>query len=143
MSDPTPLASVPIETSAAAKASFERCCTHGDFFICFYRNFFKNCPEVEPMFQRTDFDRQHKLLRHAIGLLLIFPNQPPDEPTILTRIAERHGKQDLDIPPSLYPGFVRSLLQTVAEHDPQFGPDVEAAWRHTVAPGIAYMQEHH
>ena len=63
MSDPTPLASVPIETSAAAKASFERCCTHGDFFICFYRNFFKNCPEVEPMFQRTDFDRQHKLLR--------------------------------------------------------------------------------
>ncbi len=143
MSDPTPLASVPIEMSAIAKASFERCCAHGDFFICFYRNFFKNCPEVEPMFRRTDFKRQHNLLRHAIGLLLIFPNQPADEPTILTRIAERHGRQDLDVDPSLYTGFVTSLLQTVAEHDPEFDPDIEAAWRHTIAPGIAYMQEHH
>jgi hypothetical protein len=73
-------------------------------------------------------------------LLLIFPNQPPGEPTILSRVAERHGPNDLNIDPELYPGFVMSLVQTVAEHDPEFDEAVEAAWRSAVAPGIAYMQ---
>ena len=27
-----------------------RCCGHADFFVCFYRNLFWNCPGVEPMF---------------------------------------------------------------------------------------------
>jgi hemoglobin-like flavoprotein len=130
----------PAESIAVAKASFDRCCEHADFFICFYRNFFRNCPGVEPMFASTDFERQHRLLRHAIGLLLIFPNQPPGEPTILSRVAERHGPRDLNIDPELYPGWVTSLMQTVAEHDPEFDELVESAWRRVIAPGIAYMR---
>ena len=126
-----------------AKASYERCCARPDFFICFYRNFFRHCPEVEPLFAQTDFERQRGLLRHAIGLLLIFPRQPKAEPTVLTRVADRHGRGDLDINPDLYPAFVESLMQTVAEHDPDFDETVAAAWRQSVAPGIAYMQSRH
>jgi hemoglobin-like flavoprotein len=131
----------PAELTAAAKASFDRCCEQADFFVSFYRNFFRNCPGIESMFAHTDFERQHKLLRHAIGLLLIFPNQPPGEPTILSRVAERHGPGDLNIDPDLYPGFVESLVQTVAEHDPEFDEAIEAAWRRAIAPGIAYMRQ--
>lgn len=131
----------PADATAIAKASFERCCEQADFFICFYRNFFRNCPGVETMFARTDFERQHKLLRHAIGLLLIFPSQPPSEPTILSRVAERHGPADLNIDPDLYPGFVDSLLQTIAEHDPEFNETVQASWSSAIAPGIAYMRQ--
>jgi hemoglobin-like flavoprotein len=139
--DRTRLDDVPEKTIAIAKASYDRCCERADFFVCFYRNFFQNCPGVEPMFAQTDFERQNKLLRHAIGLLLIFPNQPADEPTILSRVAERHGPTDLNIDPELYPGFVESLVQTVAEHDAEFDTAVEDAWRRTIAPGIAYMLE--
>lgn len=126
-----------------AKASYDRCCAAPDFFLCFYRNFFKSCPDVESLFANTDFRRQHDLLRHAIGLLLIFPGHADTEPTLLSRVAERHSRRDLNIDPKHYPDFVDSLVETVREHDPDFTAEVEEAWRHTVAPGIAYMRSHH
>lgn len=93
------------------------------------------------MFAQTDFERQGRLLRHAIGLLLNFPNQPNGEPTILSRVAKRHGPAELNVPADMYPGFVESLIQTVAEHDPEFDRSIESAWRATIAPGIAYMSQ--
>src|SRR2546421_5317504 len=84
----------------AAKASYERCCADSSFFRAFYDDFFARCPEAKPRFARTDFERQNKLLRHAFGLLLIFPNQARTEPSVLTRVAERHSRRDLDIPRS-------------------------------------------
>ncbi|MDH3458649.1 MAG: globin [Gemmatimonadota bacterium] len=123
-----------------AKASFERCCAQPDFLAHFYRNFFTNCPDAEPMFAKTEFERQHKLLRHAIGLLLIFPNHMDEEPTVLKRVADRHGRRDLDVDPSYYPAFVESLMQTVREHDAEFSDAIDDAWHRTIAPGVAYMQ---
>ena len=131
------------QAMATAKDSYRRCCAADGFFPSFYRNFFASTPEAEPLFAKTHFTRQHKLLQHAIGLLLSFPNQRPSEPTILTRVAERHSRKDLDIDPSLYPAFVESLMQTVSEHDPEFSPDVDRAWRSTIDSGIRYMQSAH
>lgn len=124
----------------AAKASFDRCCAAPDFFLCFYRNLFRQAPSVEPLFAKTDFKRQHQLLKHAIGLLLIFPNQKPGDPPLLRRVAARHSRAELGVDPSLYPAFVDALMVTVAEHDPEFDEAIERAWRDTVAAGIAYMQ---
>jgi len=123
-----------------ARASYDRCCQTEGFPEGFYTHFFARCADAQPMFARTDFHRQVKLLRHAIGTLLIFPRHEKREPNLLTRIAERHGRGDLAVDPSLYPRFVDALIDTVREHDPQFGPAVERAWRATVAPGVAYMQ---
>ena len=125
---------------AAAKASYDRCCAIPDFFAAFYRNLFAAQPEVEAMFARTDLDTQQKLLKHGFGLLLIFPNQPDGEPTILTRIAERHSRRDLAVAPSLYPVFIDALIDTVRQYDSSFTPAVEEAWRRTVHKGVAYMQ---
>jgi hemoglobin-like flavoprotein len=134
-------ASEPIDHEATvAKASYARCRAKPDFFAAFYRNFFAACPQAAPLFGRTDFERQHKLLRHAFGLLLLFPGQGDTEPDLLARIAERHSRRDLNIDPALYGPFVDSLIVTVRQHDPQFAPAVERAWRRTVALGVAYMQ---
>ncbi len=54
-------------------------------------------------------------------------------------MAERHARSDLAIDPALYGPFVDSLIMTVQEHDPDFSPEVEAAWRTTVEQGIQYM----
>lgn len=125
---------------ALAKASYLRCHDAQDFFPAFYRRFFEACPVVKPMFARTDFERQHKLLQHAIGLLLSFHGQKDIEPNLLTRVADRHGKADLKVDPAHYPAFVESLIRTVSEFDPEFTAETEAAWREATGPGIAYMQ---
>jgi len=130
-------------TTALAKASYERCCQASDFLQTFYRNFLAACPEAAPRFAHTNFEQQTKLLRHAIGLLLIFPGQPQKEPTLLARVAERHSTRDLDVDPALYGPFIDALVDTVKQFDRECTPAVEAAWRATVAPGVAYMKSKH
>jgi len=128
------------DAMAIARASYERSCAQSDFFPAFYRRFLEVRPEAKPLFANTDFERLHKLLRHAIGLLLIFPAQSETEPTILARVAERHSRRDLGIDPSYYPSFLESLIDTVKRCDPEFTPTVEQAWRTTLAKGFAYMR---
>lgn len=129
--------------TALAKASYDRCCKAPDFLQAFYRNFLTACPQAAPRFAHTDFDQQIRLLRHAIGLLLIYPTQPIKEPTLLARVAERHSRRDLDIDPALYRPFIDALIDTVKQFDGECTPAVEAAWRETVAPGVAYMKSNH
>jgi hemoglobin-like flavoprotein len=130
-------------TTALAKASYDRCCQAPDFLQTFYRNFLAACPEAVARFARTDFERQNRLLSHAIGLLLIFPNQPNTEPTLLSRLAERHSRRDLNIDPAFYRPFIDALLATVKQFDGECTPAVEAAWRETVTPGVEYMKSKH
>lgn len=130
-------------TTALARSSYDRCCEATDFLPAFYRNFLAACPEAVPRFAHTDFERQNKLLRHAISLLLIFPNQPVNEPALLARVAERHSRRDLNIPPALYRPFIDALIDTVKQFDREYTPAVEAAWRATVAPGVEYMKSKH
>jgi len=128
------------EAIALARASYQRAAGAPDFFTAFYDRLFEVRPDTRQLFARTEFERQNKLLRHAIGLLLSFPEEPEGEPTILTRIAERHSRRDLAIDPSLYAPFLESLLDTIKRCDPEFTPAVEQAWRSTLAKGFAYMQ---
>lgn len=130
-------------TTALAKASYERCCQSPEFLPAFYRNFLAACPEAKPRFARTNFEQQNNLLRHAVGLLLIFPNQPTKEPTLLSRLAERHSRRDLDIDPAFYRLFIDALIDTVKRFDAMCSPTIETAWRQTVAPGVEYMQSKH
>ena len=138
--DPNLPGDVPAALVETARASYQRCCQAPDFVACFYRNLFAAAPHAEARFANTDFERQHKLLQHAIGLLLSFPTQTATEPTILRRVADRHKRDDLDVPPDWYPDFVDALIQTVAEHDDRYSDDIAEAWRSTVSPGIEYMK---
>ncbi len=130
-------------TMTLAKASYDRCCQAPEFLQTFYKNFLAACPEAVPRFARTNFDQQTKLLKHAIGILLIFPNQPNKEPNLLSRLAERHSRRDLDINPAWYGPFIGALIATVKQFDGKYSPTVEAAWRETVAPGVEYMRSKH
>ena len=91
------------------------------------------------MFAKTDFTRQHKLLQHAIGLLLAYDAKPPG-PNLLSRLAERHGRTDLKVDPSYFDVFVESLIKTARAFDPQFTAETEFAWREATARGVAYMK---
>lgn len=130
------------EALVVARASYQRA-ANPQFFSAFYNRLFEVRPDTRLLFANTEFERQHKLLRHAIGLLLSFPEESDREPTILARLAERHSRRDLDVDPSLYPPFLESLIDTIKHYDPQCTPAVEQAWRASLAKGFAYMQSHY
>jgi hemoglobin-like flavoprotein len=132
--------SVSAETLDLAKASLARCRGNPDFIPFFYETFFEACPEAKPMFAKTDFERQHKLLLHALGLLLAFSHEPDDEPNLLTRVAARHGRNDINATPAMYEPFVASLMGTIERHDPEFSDQTRAAWAAAVTKGIEYMK---
>jgi hemoglobin-like flavoprotein len=126
-----------------AKASFDRCSAAPDFLGNFYDHFFTTCPEAKRYFVNTDFARQSRLLRDAIGLLLIAPlfaTGPEAGSTVLSRVAERHSRRHLGVEPRFYPPFIESLIATVRASDPEFSPEVETAWRAAIAHGVEYMQ---
>lgn len=128
------------EAKTVARESYQRCIEAPGFFAAFYARFFEVRPEAKALFAQTEFTKQHKLLRHAIGLLLAYPGEREGEPNILSRLAERHSRRDLAIEPSFYGPFLESLIDTVRGHDPSFTPAIEQAWRTTLAKGLAYMQ---
>jgi len=121
-----------------AEASYRRCAETPAFFATFYERLLACDPQIPPKFAHTDFERQHKLLEHAIGLLIIYAKRP--NPALLERIALRHSRHGVDVAPDMYRHFLEGLEQALAVHDPAYRPAVGAAWRTTLAPGIAYMQ---
>ena len=130
---------MPKDPVTIAQASYVRCCEVPHFFTAFYADLFATCPTAEPYFAKTDFDRQHRLVKHGIGLLINYNREPKAEPNILTRVAERHRRGDIGVDPSLYPFFIESFINTARKFDPDFTPEVEAAWRAATAKGVAYM----
>lgn len=129
------------QATEIARASVTRCVALPEFFPAFYRNFFAALPEAEPLFVKTNLARQHKLIEHAIKILLIFPQQAGGESTLLDRLAEKHGKAELGIPPAWYAPFLDSLVVTASQFDPEFTSEVGAAWRESLQPGMDYMRD--
>lgn len=125
---------------STATASYERCQRAPEFFHTFYAKLLSSDPSIPPMFARTEFPRQHKLLQHGLGLLLSFARRR--NPGLLERLAHRHGPTDLNLSRDLYPKFTWSLLEAVRTHDPQWSPEIEAAWRESMDPGITFIAEH-
>jgi hemoglobin-like flavoprotein len=124
------------ETVQLAEESYRRCANEA-FFQAFYKRFVDSDPAIPPKFARTDFQRQHKLLQHGIGLLFVYARRR--NPVILDRISDRHGPADLNIEPRLYTFFGDSLLATVEAFDPQYTPEIGQAWRDAIEPGIRFM----
>ena len=121
-----------------AESSFRRCGDSPAFYAALYENLLASDPRIPQMFAHTEFPRQHRLLKHALGLLIVYAKHP--NPALLERIALRHARTDANVPPEYYPLFEAALGRALAAHDPEFTPAVAAAWSAVLAPGIAYMQ---
>ena len=58
----------------------------------------------------------------------------------LERLARLHSRAELDIKPELYDLWLDRLVQAVKEFDPMYDPEIEAAWRRMLQPGIEFMK---
>jgi len=129
---------LPQPAYVVAQRSYARCLRDPNFFAVLYDHLLACDPRIPPMFQETEFPRQHRLLQHGLGLLLSYAREPDE--ALLERIAARHSAQGIDVPPEMYQHFVSSLMAAVEESDGRFDGEVEQAWKQTVEPGLAFMK---
>lgn len=130
-----------LASAKVAQQSYERCLLAPDFFAYLYEQLLASDPRIPPMFAKTEFPKQHRLLQHGLGLLLIYARRADDE--LLERIAARHSSRGLNVEPGMYEHFVDSLLAAVRNADPQCNGAVEEAWREALRPGLAFMAARH
>jgi hemoglobin-like flavoprotein len=119
--------------------SFERCMWRPDFFDIFYDHFLKSSPQVALKFQGTNFDRQKRLLKLSLHMMMGALVWHSANYSMLTPVAKRHSRKEKDIPPHLYTLWMDSLIFAVKTCDPYFKPQVEKNWRTAMQPGIDYI----
>jgi hemoglobin-like flavoprotein len=123
-------------------ASLKRCLALPGFMEGFYQSFVASSEEVREKFRNTDLQRQAQMLSDSLYVLAVAVQGQEGSLAWgdMPRLAARHSRKDLDIRPALYDHWLTCLLDTVRRHDPQFTPEIEAAWRATLAVGITYMK---
>ena len=107
-----------------------------EFFTAFYHRFL-NEPGIADMFAGTNIVRQVQMLKKSVFQLVSFyvVNAPTSE---MERLAILH--QRLGLSGDLFDAWMRALLDTVRDYDPQYDELTEIAWCWALAPGIAYMR---
>ena len=129
----------PVDTFVA---SLRRCLRASSFLLDFYGLFMASSEEVRQKFGETDFKRQTRVLADSLWVMANVAQSDRPSPAWgdLPRLAERHSRRDLDIPPALYDLWLDCLVGAARKHDGQFTPEVETAWRETLAVGIEYLR---
>lgn len=120
----------------AVTASYHRCRASAGFFDRFYERFLAKSPDIAHKFRHTDFKRQKLMLRESLISMLLFNQDIGTAREELERLAARHSRQQVDIPPYMYELWLDSLCETVAEHDPEFTPQLGTEWRAAMKAGI-------
>jgi hemoglobin-like flavoprotein len=120
-------------------ASYHRCRNSEGFFDAFYERFLAKSPEVAQKFRHTDFKRQKLMLRESLISMLLFNLGVGTAREELERLGDRHSRQQIDISPRLYDLWLDSLCETIAEHDPEFKPELGEEWRRVMKPGIELL----
>ena len=116
--------------------SFQRCEATGDFADTFYNTFLNSSPEIAPYFARTDFDRQRKLLRDSVHVMVARDVAAPEMRAFVNQLGEAHSRANRNILPRLYELWLDSICATVKALDPEWTAALEAHWRVRLRAGM-------
>lgn len=133
---------MPQEHAALFRDSLRRCLSAKGFFESFYASFIGASDEVKEKFKDTDMKRQARMLEDSLFVLAVAAQGGEDSParSALPDLAHKHSRHGHDIRPELYDLWLEALLSTAKDHDPEYSPEVEAAWRGMLASGIEFMR---
>lgn len=117
-------------------ASYHRAMHEGKLVDDFYDIFLAKSPEVAQKFRHTDFAHQKLMLRQSLLMMILFNSDSPTAKQDLDKLADRHSRHGVDIPPHLYTLWLDALCEALARNDPKFTPECEKLWRNAMQPGI-------
>ncbi|UII30684.1 hypothetical protein LVD17_20535 [Fulvivirga ulvae] len=119
--------------------SYGRCLNNGDMLDTFYQKFLSSNVEVAERFRKTDFEQQHKLLRHGINLMIMYAAGNIAGLAGLKRIKESHSRVKLNIEPRFYILWKGALLSAIIHHDKKFDRETREAWNEVLDKGIEFV----
>jgi hemoglobin-like flavoprotein len=121
-------------------SSLQRCIGNPRFLDRFYERFLASSPKVKERFERTDFVKQKRALRGSLWMMLLAAANEAEGPDRYLRyLADLHSARQLDIGAELYDLWLDCLLETLAECDPAYSPELRAAWEQVMMVGIHYL----
>jgi hemoglobin-like flavoprotein len=98
-----------------------------EFAESFYQILFDKYPAVEPLFAKTDMDKQKAKLMESLDLVLVNVHNPKVFVSILKDLGKRHVKYGAVL--TDYPLIGDALLQALEKHLGQdWNPNVKNAW---------------
>ena len=118
------------------RLSFARCEENGDFAETFYSVFLNSSPEITPHFAQTDFERQHRVLRDSVHMMVSRDVADPEFRSLLSRLGAAHGRDGRDVQPKLYEFWLDSICDTVRKLDPDWSNELERKWRVRLRAGM-------
>ncbi|UII23986.1 globin domain-containing protein [Fulvivirga ligni] len=121
--------------------SYGRCLRNGNLVETFYNLFISSSNEVAKKFANTDFEKQQKLLRHGLNLMIMYADGNIVGKSGLSRIQQTHNRHQLDINPKFYPIWKRNLIKAVKQHDPDFNAEIQTSWEQVLDRGIEYISK--
>ena len=101
--------------------SFQRCEANGDFAEVFYRSFMGASPEIPPYFEATDFDRQRRVLRDSVHMMVTRDVAESEIREAIERLGMAHSRSGRSIRSKLYELWLDSACQMAK----LVGPGVE------------------
>lgn len=122
-----------------ARSSLSRCVAKPEFIQRFYDLFMASSTEVADLFRDTDFERQKKVLKDSLFLMLVAAGTKKGPAHHeLDRLAKRH--RQIGVTADMYDVFVDALLEAAREHDPEFSDELEEDWRQAMHGPIERMK---
>lgn len=118
------------------ETSLTRCLASPTFLKRFYERFMAAHPDIAQRFRNTDIDKQTRVMRASLYMMLRAAAGHEDGIAHLREIGRTHGARNLDIHADLYATWLDSLVAVAREVDAGFDEKPEHAWRENLAPCI-------
>ncbi len=127
------------ETSRIFHASLDRVMQHPDFFHLFYGRFMASSDEIAAMFKDKDMSRIEKKLQMTLKTVTEHADGEPGLGMYLELLGRIHHR--LKITPEQFGLWRNALLETAAECDAEFTPQVSGTWELAIDEVIEKMQD--
>ena len=121
------------------EASYDRCLEDDRFYDTFYDKFLAKSEEIPPLFATTDFRRQKQMIRMSVRMMVRLGAGEAGTKLAISKLGESHSRRQHNIPAHLYDLWLDALCESIAQHDPDYTPELEQQWRDTMKPGIEMM----
>lgn len=104
----------------------------------FYDRFIGHSEDIAALFRHTDMAGQRRALEGSLYTTLLAVEGLKWAVTGLRELGRHHD--ELGIPDDYYDVWVDCLIETFAECDPEWSPELADAWRRVFIAGIAIMR---
>lgn len=121
-------------------ASYKRCLESPEFFDVFYKNFTSKGPRVVEKFKNTDMKRQMDALKHGVQYMIMFAEGSKIAAAKVEDLGVTHDRNHRDISPELYTDWLKSLIETIKQFDPEYTDDLGRDWEEVMGHGIRRMK---